>query len=52
MLLNDLNSNDSMSEVIQNINNVSLLGFKRMAKTIVLDKYSLTCSIQDCYVCG
>ena len=35
MLLNDLNSNDIMSEVIQNINNVSLLGFKRIAKTIL-----------------
>ena len=37
MLLNDLNSNDIVSEVIKNINNVSLLGFKRIFKTILLD---------------
>ena len=29
MLLNDLNSNDIMSEVNKNINNVSLIGFNR-----------------------
>ena len=34
MLLNDLNSDNIMSEVIKNINNVSLLGFKRIVKTI------------------
>ena len=34
MLLYDLNSNDIMSEVIKIINNVNLLGFKRIAKTI------------------
>ena len=33
MILNDLNSNDIMSEVIRNIHNVSLIGFKRMVKT-------------------
>ena len=33
MILNDLNSNDIMSEVIKNINNVSFLGFKRIVKT-------------------
>ena len=42
MLLNDLNSNDIMSEVIKNINNVSLLGFKKVVKTIALAKYSFT----------
>ena len=52
MILNDLNSNDIMSEVIKNINNVSLLGFKRIAKTFLLDRYSFTCSIPNCYVCG
>ena len=52
MILNDLNSNDIMSEVIKNINNVSLLGFKRIVKTFFLDRYSFTCSIPNCYVCG
>ena len=32
MILNDLNSNDIMSEVIKSINNVSLLGFKELSK--------------------
>ena len=32
MILNDLNSNDIMSEVIKNINNASLLGFQRIVK--------------------
>ena len=52
MILNDLNSNDIMSEVIKNINNVSLLGFKRIVKTFLLDRYSFTCNIPNCYVCG
>ena len=52
MILNDLNSNDNMSEVIKNINNVSLLGFKRIVKTFLLDRYSFTCNIPNCYVCG
>ena len=52
MLLNDLNSNDIMSEVIKNVNTVSLLGFKRIVKTIIFDKYSFTFSIPNCYVCG
>ena len=52
MILNDLNSNDIMSEVIKNINNMSLPGFKRIVKTFFLDKYSFTCSISNCYVCG
>ena len=33
MILNDLNSIDIISEVIKNINNVSLLGFKKIVKT-------------------
>ena len=33
MILNGLNSNDIMSDVIKNINNVSLLGFKKIVKT-------------------
>ena len=52
MILNDLNSNDIMSDVIKNINNVSLLGFKRIVKTFLLDRYSFTCSIPNIYVCG
>ena len=36
MLLNDLNSNDIISEVIKTINNVSLLGFKRIVKTFFI----------------
>ena len=52
MILNDLNSNDIMSEVIKNINNVSLLGLKRIVKTFLLDRYSFTCNIPNCYVCG
>ena len=32
MILNDLNSIDIMGEVIKNINNVSLLGFKKLLK--------------------
>ena len=51
MLLNDLNSNDIISEVIKTINNMSLLGFKRIVKTFFY-KYSFTCSIPNCYVCG
>ena len=41
MILNDLNSNDIMSEVIKNINNMSFLGFKRIVKTFFLDKIHL-----------
>ena len=41
MILNDLDSNDIMSEVIKNINNVSLLGFKRIVKTFLLDRFHL-----------
>ena len=52
MILNDLNSNDIMSEVIKNINNVSLLGFKRIVQTFFLDRYSFTFGIPNCYVCG
>ena len=44
-LLNDLNSNDITSEVINNINNVSLHGFKRIVKTSALMKYLFTGSI-------
>ena len=36
IILTDLNSNNIMSEVIKNINNVSLLGFKKIVKTIFL----------------
>ena len=36
MILKDLNSNDIMSEVIENINNVSLLGFKTIVKIFFL----------------
>ena len=47
IILNDLNSNDVMSEVIKNINKVSLHGFKRIVKTF-FDRYSFTCGIPNC----
>ena len=42
----------SLSEVIKNINNVSLLGFKKTVKTILLDRYTFTYNIPNCYVFG
>ena len=35
MIFKDLNLNDIMSEVIKNINNVSLLGFKTIVKNFL-----------------
>ena len=52
MLLNDLNLNDITSEAIKNINIASVFGFKEIVKIIFGDKYSITCSIPNGYVCG
>ena len=55
MLLNEINSIveplDSLKSVVNNVQNVTLLGLKRTIKSYLLQKYSYYCVILNCYGC-
>ena len=55
VLLNEINSNvaplDPLKSVVNNVQNVTLLGLKRTIKSYLLQKYSYYCVIPNCYVC-
>ena len=55
VLLNEINSIveplDPLKSVVNNVQNVTLLGLKRTIKSYLLQKYSYYCVIPICYVC-
>ena len=55
VLLNEINSIveplDPLKSVVNNVQNVTLLGLKRTIKSYLLQKYSYYCVIPNCYVC-
>ena len=55
LLLNEINSIveplDPLKSVVSNIQNVTLLGLKRIVKSYLMQKYSYYCVIPNCYVC-
>ena len=55
VLLNSINNNSlvaaKMNEAIANIHNITLLKFKSVLKSYMIDSYSYYCNIPNCYVC-
>ena len=55
VLLNEISSIveplDPLKSVVNNVQNVTLLGLKRTIKSYLLQKYSYYCVIPNCYVC-
>ena len=52
VLLNSINNqSDELTVIVRNVDNTSLLGFKKTTKSYLLCKYSYECSIPNCYIC-
>ena len=55
VLLNSINSNSVISaklnEAIANVDHISLLKFKSVIKSYMIDVYSYYCNIPNCYIC-
>ena len=55
VLLNSINNNSVISaklkKAIANVENISLLKFKSVIKSCMIDVYSYYCNIPNCYIC-
>ena len=53
--LNSINNNSKNSEILRNIideiNNITLVKFKSVTKRYMINKYSYYCNIHNCYIC-
>ena len=55
VFLNSINNNshdfDKLSDIIDEINNITLAKFKNVIKGYMMNKYSYYCNIPNCYIC-
>ena len=55
VLLKSINNNSvfsvKLNEAIANVDNISLLKFKSVIKSYIIDVYSYYCNIPNCYIC-
>ena len=55
VFLNSINNNSENSDILRNIideiNNITLVKFKSVTKRYMINKYSYYCNIRNCYIC-
>ena len=55
VFLNSINNNSEKSDILRNIideiNNITLVKFKSVTKRYMINKYSYYCNIRNCYIC-
>ena len=55
VFLNSINNNsgnsDKLRNIIDEIDNITLVKFKRVTKWYMINKYSYYCNIRNCYIC-
>ena len=55
VFLNSINNNSENSHILRNIideiNNITLVKFKSVTKRYMINKYSYYCNIRNCYIC-
>ena len=55
VFLNFINNNSENSDILRNIideiNNITLVKFKSVTKRYMINKYSYYCNIRNCYIC-
>ena len=53
--LNSINNNsgksDKLKNIIDEIDNITLVKFKSVTKRYMINKYSYYCNIRNCYIC-
>ena len=55
VFLNSINNNsrnsDKLKNIIDEIDNITLVKFKSVTKRYMINKYSYYCNIRNCYIC-
>ena len=52
VFLNSINNNsDILRNIVDEINNITLVKFKSVTKRYMINKYSYYCNIRNCYIC-
>ena len=55
IFLNSINNNswksDKLRNIIDEIDNITLVKFKSVVKRYMINKYSYYCSFRNCYIC-